>query len=58
MRFWDCRPTGRLCAAISKNRSSFALDQRLDTISTLLGIAAELHRQGVAHRDLAQPASG
>lgn len=38
---------------IEKNRSSFALDQRLDTISTLLGIAAELHRQGVAHRDLA-----
>lgn len=38
---------------IEKNRSSFVLDQRLDTISTLLGIAAELHRQGVAHRDLA-----
>jgi tRNA A-37 threonylcarbamoyl transferase component Bud32 len=38
---------------VEKNRSSFTLDQRLDTLSTLLGIAAELHRQGVAHRDLA-----
>lgn len=38
---------------IEKNRSSFALDQRLDAIHSLLGIVAELHRQGIAHRDLA-----
>jgi tRNA A-37 threonylcarbamoyl transferase component Bud32 len=38
---------------IEKNRSSFAMDQRLDAIGTLLGIGAELHNQGVAHRDLA-----
>lgn len=38
---------------IEKNRSSFALDQRLDAIHSLLGIVAELHGQGIAHRDLA-----
>ncbi|WP_337180302.1 AAA domain-containing protein [Sphingopyxis granuli] len=38
---------------VAKNDSTFEPEQRLDLLASLASIVAELHSQGIAHRDLA-----